>query len=187
MNRIGVIYAAWMSITLLVLSNLINNEIFADMIDMKNITTHHAFALDTQGVELNIKNILVNKTSNNTAIVRIVLAVHNPNTNTVLLDGIHYNAYINNSLISSGDIGSEAVIDVMRSEPEFPVLGNDTVVLKGIQNIHTNEIKNDIWNNMISGSVCFEVNGTYFYRQAANLAASGGGNEYQIMFPNNCE
>jgi hypothetical protein len=105
----------------------------------------------------------------------------------VLLDGIHYNVYVNNSAVSSGDIGTQGVIDVMRSEPEFPIISNDTVILKDIHTIHTNEVKYDIWNNITSGKGCFAVNGTYSYRQTANLAASGGGNEFQNMFPDNCK
>jgi len=186
-NRIPLIYALGMSVALLVSSSLATNGIFMSMINMKIGAIQEAYALDTQALGLNIKDIAVNKTRDNMAAVKVVFAVRNPQANTVLLDGIHYNVYVNNVTISSGDIGSEAVIDVMRSEPEFPVLGNDTLTLKDIQAIHTNEVKNDILNAMITGKACFAVNGTYFYRQAANLAASGGGNGFQITFPNNCK
>ena len=169
-----------------VMSCLISNAASTG-INVKNIITHDAYALDSQAVELNIKNIIVNKTSDNTATVKVLLAAHNPNTNTVLLDGIHYNVYVNNSAVSSGDIGMQGVIDVMRSEPEFPIISNDTVILKDVETIHKNEVKNDVWNIMTSGKVCFSVNGTYSYRQTANLAASGGGNEFQNMFPDNCK
>ena len=184
-NRMLVIYGLGMSATLFVISCLISNAAPTG-INVKNIITHDAYALDSQAVELNIKNIIVNKTSDNTATVKVLLAAHNPNTNTVLLDGIHYND-VNNSAVSSGDIGMQGVIDVMRSEPEFPIISNDTVVLKDVETIHKNEVKNDVWNIMTSGKVCFSVNGTYSYRQTANLAASGGGNEFQNMFPDNCK
>lgn len=185
-NSILVIYGLGMSATIFVMSCLISNTTPTG-ISVKNIITHDAYALDSQAVELNIKNIIVNKTSDNTATVKVLLAAHNPNTNTVLLDGIHYNVYVNNSAVSSGDIGMQGVIDVMRSEPEFPIISNDTVVLKDVETIHKNEVKNDVWNIMTSGKVCFSVNGTYSYRQTANLAASGGGNEFQNMFPDNCK
>lgn len=175
------------SISLPTLSGLITNTLPTIMINMKSIGTQDAFALDAQGVELNIKNIIVNKTSDSTATIKVIFLALNPQTNTILLDGIHYNVYFKNLTLSSGDIGSEAVIDVMRSEPEFPIISNDTVILKNVQTIHTNEIKNDILNTITAGKACFAVNGTYFYRQTANLAASGGGNEFQITFPNNCK
>jgi LEA14-like dessication related protein len=136
---------------------------------------------------MNIKDIVVNKTGQNMATVKIIFAAHNPQANTVLLDGIDYNIYVNNQTVSSGNIGSEALIDVMRSEPEFPIIGNDTVVLKDAHTIHTNEAKDDISNVITSGNVCFNVNGTYFYIQEADLAASGGANEFHITFPNNCK
>ncbi len=176
-----------MSATLFVLSSLITNGTSTSAINMKSITTQEAYALDSQAVELNIKNIIVNKTSDNAASIKVVFAAHNPETNTVLLDGIHYNVYVNNSAVSSGDIGMQGVIDVMRSEPDFPIISNDTVILKDMETIHANEVKNDIWNIVTTGKACFSVNGTYSYRQTANLAASGAWNEYQIMFPNNCK
>ena len=185
-NRILLIYGLGMSATLFVLSSLINNGTPTTAIHMKSITTQEAYALDTQGVELDVKNIIFNKTSDNTATVK-VLAAHNPDTNTVLLDGIHYNVYVNNSAVSSGDIGMQGVIDVMRSEPEFPIISNDTIIFKDVETIHTNEVKNDIWNIMTAGKACFTVNGTYSYRQTVDLLPQELGNEYQIMFPNNCK
>jgi hypothetical protein len=83
-------------------------------------------------------------------------------------------------------IGGESLIDVMRDEPEFPIISNDTVILKNAQTIHTSELKNDISNTINSGKTCFLVNGTYFYRQAANLTASGAGNDFKLKFPSGC-
>jgi len=80
-------YGLGMSGTLLVILCLIYNAAPTG-INVKNIITHDAYALDSQAFELNIKNIIVNKTSDNTATVKVLLAAHNPNTNTVLLDGI---------------------------------------------------------------------------------------------------
>jgi hypothetical protein len=99
---------------------------------------------------------------------------HTIRNHTLLLDGIHYKIFVGIQTLTSGNIGGESLIDVMRDNPEFPIISNDTVILKNAQAIHTNEIKNDIPKTIISGKVCFLVNGTYFYRQAADLTASGG-------------
>ena len=61
-----------MSATLFVISCLISNSAPTG-INVKNIITHDAYALDSQAVELNIKNIIVNKTSDNTATVNVLL------------------------------------------------------------------------------------------------------------------
>lgn len=147
----------------------------------------NANAIEPQLLQLSIKDINVSKTGENTSIVKIIFGVHNPQTFTVLLDGIDYNIYVNNLTMSSGEIGSEALLDVMREEPEYPIISNDTVTLKDAQIIHTNDIKNNITNIATAGEACFMVNGTYFFRQAANLSASGGANEFQSNFPNNCK
>lgn len=175
-----------MFIALFFLSSFITEGTFANKINMKSIVTQDAYALEPQLIQLNIKDLTFNKTGENTAGVKITFAAHNPQTYTVLLDGIHYNIYVNNQTVSSGDIGSEALIDVMREEPEFPIISNSTVTLKNTQTIHTSEIKNDISSIITAGKACFTVNGTYFYRQVANLAASGGANEFQLKFPDGC-
>ena len=114
-----------------------------------------ASGLGTQEIDLTVKDILVNKTGQNTITVRIIFGAHNPQTYTVLLDGIHYKIFVGNQTVTSGDIGGESLIDVMREEPEFPIISNDTVILKNAQTIHTNEIKNYIPNTIISGKLVF--------------------------------
>ncbi|HEY7228305.1 MAG TPA: hypothetical protein VH481_09280 [Nitrososphaeraceae archaeon] len=49
-----------------------------------------ASGLGTQEIDLNVKGILVNKTGQNITTVKIIFGAHNPQTYTVLLDGIHY-------------------------------------------------------------------------------------------------
>jgi hypothetical protein len=150
------------------------------------INFQSASGLNSQEIDFNVKNILVNKTGQNMSTVKIIFGAHSPQTCTVLLEGIHYKIFVENQTVTSGNIGGESLIDVMREESEFPIISNDTVILKNAQTIHTNELKNDIPNTITSGKACFLVNGTYFYRQDANLTASGGGNEFQLKFPSGC-
>lgn len=58
-NRMLVKYGLGMSATLFVISCLIYNAALTG-INVKNIITHDAYALDSQAVELYIKNIIVN-------------------------------------------------------------------------------------------------------------------------------
>jgi hypothetical protein len=176
-----------MLIALFLLSGFIFEIVSVNKFDPKSIVRQDAYALESQLLQLSIKDINVSKTGENTTTVKIILGVHNPQTYTILLDGIDYSIHANNLTISSGEIGSEALLDVMREEPEYPVISNDTVTLKDAQIIHSNEIKNNITNIITGGEACYMVNGTYFFRQAANLSASGGANEFQTTFPNNCK
>lgn len=182
-----VVYGLGVFIALFFLSGFIIEIVSVNKIDTKSIVRQDAYAVEPQLLQLSIKDINVSKTGENTTTVKIILGVHNPQTYTVLLDGIDYSIHANNLTVSSGEIGSEALLDVMREEPEYPIISNDTVTMKDAQIIHTNEIKNNITNITTAGEACYMVNGTYFFRQAANLSASGGANEFQTTFPNNCK
>lgn len=175
-----------LSCTILIVVIFVAGRAFTTAVLSNSMNLQSASGLGTQEIELNVKDIIVNKTGQNLASVKIIFAAHNPQAYTVLLNGIHYNIFVNNQTVSSGDIGGESLIDIMTEVPEFPIISNDTVTLKNVQSTHTNEIKNDISNAMTAGKACFTVNGTYFYRQAANLTASGGGNEFQLKFPGGC-
>ncbi len=187
MNRSLPIYVIRLSFTILIVVIFVAGRVLTTTAILSNsMNLQSTSGLGTQEIELNVKDIIVNKTGQNLATVKIIFAAHNPQAYTVLLNGIHYNIFFNNQTVSSGDIGGESLIDIMNEEPEFPIISNDTVTFKNVQTIHTNEIKNDISNTITTGKACFKVNGTYFYRQAANLTASGGGNEFQLKFPSGC-
>ena len=119
----------------------------------------------------------------NTATLQVAFDVHNPNANTMILDGIHYNLYVKNVLITSGDIGTEAPEDVIRSQNGFPVIANSTVTLKDTQAIHRNNMNTITWDNIAEGKTNYVINGTYSYRQTAGLQASGGANQFSLTFP----
>ena len=149
-------------------------------------------AVNVRPIDLKIKNVVVNKTNNDKgASVQVSFDVHNPNTNTMILDGIRYNIYVDNALISSGNIGTEAPEDVIRSESGFPIIGNSIVTLKDTQAVQKNNINAASWDKIVAGAgaaaavtkASYLINGTYSYRQTANLAASGGVKEFSLTFP----
>ena len=101
----------------------------------------------------------------------------------MILDGIHYNLYVKNVHIASGDIGTEAPEDIIRSQNGFPVIANSTVTLTDTQAIHRNNVNTITWENMAEGMANYVINGTYSYRQTAGLQASGGANQFSLTFP----
>ena len=146
--------------------------------------TPTAAATTVEPIHIKVKNVVANKnTENKTANIQVAFDVHNPNTNTIILDGIRYNVYVNNVLMSSGNIGTEAPEDVIRSQNGFPIIGNSTVTLKDTQTIQQNNINAVSWDKMIEGKTSYVIKGTYSYRQTANLQASGGANEFTLTFP----
>ena len=163
-----------------------------------NITTPFAAAaaaspaVNVRPIDLKIKNVVVNKTNDDkSASVQVSFDVHNPTTNTMILDGIRYNVYVDNALITSGNIGSEAPEDVIRSESGFPIIGNSVVTLKDTQAVQKNNINAASWDKIVAGAgaaaavtkATYSINGTYSYRQTANLEASGGVKEFSLIFP----
>lgn len=141
-------------------------------------------------LDIKIKNVAVNKTNNKSATVKVAFDVHNPNTTTMILDGIRYNVYVDNALITSGNIGTEAPEDVIRSQQGFPIIGSSIVTLKDLQTVQRNNINAAVWDKMIAGAgaahdarVGYIINGTYSFIQTANLQASGGIHEFNLKFP----
>jgi LEA14-like dessication related protein len=146
-------------------------------------------ATNMASLDIKIKNVAVNKTNDDkSATVQVAFDVYNPNTSTMILDGIRYNVYVDNALITSGNIGTEAPEDVIRSQQGFPIIGNSIVTLKDSQTVLRNNIHAAIWDKIVAGAaqdakVGYIINGTYSFRQTANLQASGGINEFNLKFP----
>jgi hypothetical protein len=131
-------------------------------------------------IDVKIKNVVANKTADkNAANIKVAFDIHNPNANTMILDGIRYN----NILMTSGNIGTEAPEDVIRSQQGFPIIGNSTETLKDTHTIQRNNINTVSWDKMIEAKTSYVIKGTYSYRQTANLQASGGAKEFSLTFP----
>jgi hypothetical protein len=61
------------------------------------------------------------------------------------------------------------------------------VTLKDSQTIQKNNINAESWNKIVAGvadaKASYIINGTYSYRQTANLEASGGVKEFNLTLP----
>jgi hypothetical protein len=62
------------------------------------------------------------------------------------------------------------------------------VTLKDSQTVQRINIHPSIWNKIVAGAaqdakVGYIINGTYSFRQTANLQAAGGINEFNLKFP----
>jgi LEA14-like dessication related protein len=138
-------------------------------------------------IDIKLKNVVViNKASSSAkaANIQVAFDIHNPNTNTMILDGILYNVYANNTLLASGNIGTEAPEDVVRSQQGFPIIGNSATTLKDTQAIKQNStITTNLDKIVANEKTSYKVNGTYSYRQTANLQAGGGVNNFSLKFP----
>jgi LEA14-like dessication related protein len=166
------------------------NRVVINVDNIKQMTVatpaSNAAAFTVQPIDIKVKNIVAEKTADSKAAANIQVAfdVHNPNTNTMILDGIRYNVYVNNVLMTSGNIGTEAPEDVIRSQNGFPIIGNSTVTMKDAQTVQRNNINAVSWDKMVvEGKTSYVIKGTYYYRQTANLQTSGGAKEFTLTFP----
>ena len=149
-------------------------------------TTRAAAAFTVAPIDIKVKNVVANKTADSKAAaanIQITFDVHNPNTNTMILDGIRYNVYVNNVLMTSGNIGTEAPEDIIRSQNGFPIIGNSTVTLKDTQTVQRNNINAISWDKMVVEAKTSYVIKGYSYRQTADLQASVGAKEFTLTFP----
>ena len=201
MNKSAIYPSVGVSATAIIIFAFVGNGSFSRILinqDEKtakdnSITTTPAAAAaapaaNVAPMDIKIKNVVVNKTNDEkSANLQVAFDVHNPNTNTMILDGIPYNVYVNNAFITSGNIGTEAPEDVIRSESGFPIIRNSVVTLKDTQTVQKNNINTASWDKIVGGAAAtktsYQINGTYSYRQTANLEASGGVKEFSLTFP----
>ena len=135
-------------------------------------------------IEIKVKSIAVNTSSKKTAAYKIAFDIHNPNQNTILLDGMHYNISSNNLPVASGDIGTETQLDVIRGQSSFPVIGNSTITLADTGIIHrNNSIDNGTWNKIVGGNATYVIRGFYSSKQTSNFDYSPGANEFKATYP----
>ena len=168
----------------IVVLGLATNGMFNHVIfNNNNANTKAANALLVKPLEIKIKSITANKTSVNTAILELALNVHNPNQDTVLLDGLHYNITSDNLPIKSGEIGTETQLDVVRGQSAFPIIGDSTITLKDTGILHRNNIVNATWDKIVSGKAPYVIKGTYYSKQAANFDYSPGSNDFSSTYP----
>ncbi len=141
----------------------------------------------TDPLSITIQNLTAvsNPTNNNTLTFFIAFDIRNHNQNTILLEGLNYNMYYNNYPIITGSIGSQLVSDIFQSKSEFPIVGNDSLVLKDSQKFEkgSSEIDNEVFTNILIGNSHQLVNGTVFYKQISNIQSYGGTQQFEATFP----
>ena len=135
-----------------------------------------------EAIELSIKNVAANQTTDRIAEIQVVFDAYNPNMGTVILEAIGYNVFVDNMRIVSGDIGEKPEGFVASQEGIYPIIGNGTVTLKDVQTIERNDMNAAIWDKLVDGSASYIINGTYSYKQTSSFQATGGDKEFQLAF-----
>lgn len=135
-----------------------------------------------EAIELSIKNVSANQTTDRIAEIQVVFDAYNPNMGTVILEAIGYNVFVDNMRMVSGDIGEKPEGFVASQEGIYPIIGNGTVTLKDVQTVERDDMNAAIWDKVVDGSASYIINGTYSYVQTSSFQATGGDEEFQLTF-----
>jgi hypothetical protein len=115
-------------------------------------------------LQIKLKDVVVNKTSNKNANVQVIFDVRNPNRSTAILETIHYTLNVGQYQMTTGDIGVSPEGFVSGQEGTFPIVGNSTVTLKDTQAAERNNLTASSWDSMVEGTAHYRVDGRYSYR-----------------------
>ena len=135
-------------------------------------------------LQLQLKDIVVNKTNDKNANVEVVFDVYNPNKSTAILETIHYTLYVSQYQMTTGDIGTSPEGFVSGQEGTFPIVGNSTVTLKDSQIATRNNLTASSWDSMVVGTAHYQLQGSYSYRLiASNFQTSYYEKGLTLTFP----
>jgi hypothetical protein len=135
-------------------------------------------------LQVELRDIIVQKTDEQNANVQVVFTAYNPNRSTVVLETIHYTVHVGQFQMTSGDIG-ESPEGFLAGQPDtFPIVSNSTITLRDTQVAVRNNLTASSWNSMVDGSAEYTVEGEYSYRlTGANFQTSFDTKDFTLTFP----
>ena len=138
---------------------------------------------EAKDLEISLKNVSITNIDNNNIKVNPIFNVYNPNQGTLILENIHYNVNLENTRITSGDIGQRPEGFVDSSAGIYPIIGNGTVTLKDEKTIQKDNRIENLWNKITDKTSSFQVNGSFAYRQTSSFQAFGGEIDFDLTYP----
>jgi hypothetical protein len=135
-------------------------------------------------LQLELRDIVVEKTDEENATVQVVFDVHNPNTSTAILETIHYTLDVGQYQMTTGDVGVTPEGFVSGQEDIFPIVGSSTVTLKDTKVAVRNNLTASSWDSMVNGTGQYNVEGIYSYRlTGSNFQTSYFEKGFTLTFP----
>jgi hypothetical protein len=135
-------------------------------------------------LQLGLKDIITEKTNEDSANVQVVFDIHNPNTSTAVLETIHYTLHVGQYQMTSGDIGASPEGFVSGQENIFPIVASSTVTLKDTKVAVRNNLTASSWDSMVDGTGQYRVEGIYSYRlTGSNFQTSYFEKGFTLTFP----
>lgn len=135
-------------------------------------------------LQLELRDIVVEKTDEENATVQVVFDVHNPNRSTAILETIHYTLDVGQYQMTTGDVGVTPEGFVAGQEDIFPIVGSSTVTLKDTKVAVRNNLTASSWDSMVNGTGQYNVEGIYSYRlTGSNFQTSYFEKGFTLTFP----
>lgn len=135
-------------------------------------------------LQVDLQDIIVQRTDDRNANVQVVFTAYNPNRGTAILETIHYTLHVGNFQMTSGDIGVSPEGFVGSQAGTFTVVGNSTVTLKDTRVAVRNNLTADVWDSMVEGNAQYRVEGNYIFRvTGSNFETTPGEKEFSVTFP----
>jgi hypothetical protein len=135
-------------------------------------------------LQLELRDIVVEKTDEENATVQVVFDIHNPNRSTAILETIHYTLDVGQYQMTTGDVGVTPEGFVSGQENIFPIVGSSTVTLKDTKVAVRNNLTASSWDSMVNGTGQYNVEGIYSYRlTGSNFQTSYYEKGFTLTFP----
>ena len=135
-------------------------------------------------LQLELRDIVVEKTDEENATVQVVFDIHNPNRSTAILETIHYTLDVGQYQMTTGDVGVTPEGFVSGQEDIFPIVGSSTVTLKDTKVAVRNNLTASSWDSMVNGTGQYNVEGIYSYRlTGSNFQTSYYEKGFTLTFP----
>ncbi len=134
-------------------------------------------------LQISLKSIIVNKTSDKNAKVETIFNAFNPNRSTVTLETVSYAVYVGQYKMASADIGRSPEGFIGGQEDTFPVIAGSTVTLRDTQVAVRNNLTASSWDSMVQGTAHYRVEGAYSYRlTGANFQTAYFEKQFNLTF-----
>jgi hypothetical protein len=134
---------------------------------------------------LAIKEVVANRTGDDTARMLVAFTVENPNSGTLVLESIHYDVLVDGEQMAIGDWGGVGEGLVAGSDRLTVIVAGTTVTIRDpdatVEERKSNNA--EAWDKMVSGDASFVVTGTYAYRLTAALNTVADEKEFSLTFP----
>lgn len=136
-------------------------------------------------LQLSVNEVKVASTEDNrTANLQVAFNVHNPNRNTAILETIHYNVYIGDLRMTTGDIGASPEGFLASQEGIFPIVSNTTLLVKDTRPSIRSNLTAAAWDSMVAGEAQYRVEGIYAYKlTGTSFQFSAGEQPFALPYP----